>query len=137
MLFSHPVMSYSANPWTVAYQGSLSFTISQCLPKFMSIESVMPSSHLILRWTLLLLSSILPSIRDLFSMRQLFWSWSYLFLICCFSNQFSQINHVLSHFLCNHSMCSLSEQVKQIFVICLTHREVINTFVVKHFLRKR
>ena len=41
----------------------MSFTISQSLLKFMSIESVMPSSHLILCLPLLLLPSIFPSIR--------------------------------------------------------------------------
>ena len=72
LLFSHSVLSHSTNPWTVAYQGSLSFTTSQSLPKFMSIGSVKPSSHLILWWTLLLLPSVLPSIRDLFPMSWLF-----------------------------------------------------------------
>ena len=52
-----------ATPWTVACQASLSFTISQSLLKLMSIESVMPSRHLILRQPLLLLPSIFPSIR--------------------------------------------------------------------------
>ena len=37
-----------AIPWTVAHKASLSLTISQSLPKFMSIETVMPSNHLIL-----------------------------------------------------------------------------------------
>ena len=50
-------------PWTAARQASLSFTISQSLLKLMSIESVMPSNHLILCRPLLLLPSILPSIR--------------------------------------------------------------------------
>ena len=50
-------------PWTVARQDSLSFTISQSLLKPMSIESVMPSNHLILCRPLLLLPSIFPSIR--------------------------------------------------------------------------
>ena len=63
LLFSHPVMSDSATPWTIACQASLSLTISRSLPKFMSIALVMPSSHLIL-WCLLLLPSIFPSIRD-------------------------------------------------------------------------
>ena len=40
-------------PWTRAHQASLSFTISQSLPKFMSIESVMLSNHLILYHSLL------------------------------------------------------------------------------------
>ena len=62
LLFSRPVMSDSATPWTIACQASLSLTISQSLPKFMSIALVMPSSLLIL-WCLLL-PSIFPSIRD-------------------------------------------------------------------------
>ena len=50
--------------WTVTRQTSLSLTISQSLPKFMSIESVMSSNHLILWHPLLLLPSIFPSIKD-------------------------------------------------------------------------
>ena len=50
-------------PWPAAHQASLSFTISQSLLKLMSIESVMPSSHLTLCRPLLLLPSIFPSIR--------------------------------------------------------------------------
>jgi len=50
-------------PWTAAQQASLSFPISQSLLKLMSIESVMPSNHLILCCPLLLLSSVFPSIR--------------------------------------------------------------------------
>ena len=52
-----------ATPWTAAYQASLSITNSQGLLKLMSIESVMPSNHLILCHPLLLLPSIFPSIR--------------------------------------------------------------------------
>ena len=51
------------NPWTIAHQVSLSFTISQTLLKLMSIESVMPSNHLILCHPLLLLPLIFLSIR--------------------------------------------------------------------------
>ena len=50
-------------PWTAAHQAFLSFTISQSLLKLMSIESVMPSNHLILCCPLLLLLLIFPSIR--------------------------------------------------------------------------
>ena len=51
-----------ATLWTATHQASLSLTISQSLPKFMSIALVMPSGHL---WhLLLLLPSILPCIRD-------------------------------------------------------------------------
>ena len=52
-----------AAPWTAAHQTSLSLTISQRLPKFMSIALVMPSNHLILCHPLFLLHSISPSIR--------------------------------------------------------------------------
>ena len=50
-------------PWTAAHQASLSFTISWNLLKLMSIESVMPSNHLVLYRSLLLLPSIFPRIR--------------------------------------------------------------------------
>ena len=50
-------------PWTAACQASLSIISSQSLPKLMSIESLMPSNHLILCCPLLLPPSIFPSIR--------------------------------------------------------------------------
>ena len=50
-------------PWTAAHQASLTITNSQNLLKFMSIESVIPSNHLILCYPLLLLNSIFSSIR--------------------------------------------------------------------------
>ena len=56
-------MSDSATPCTVACQASLFITNSQSLLKLTSIESVMPSNHLILCHPLLLLPSIFPSIR--------------------------------------------------------------------------
>ena len=59
-----------ATPWTEARQASLSFTISQSLLKLMSIESAMPSGHLILCCPLLLLPSIFPSIRVIFVVKK-------------------------------------------------------------------
>jgi len=53
-------------PWTAAHQASLSITNSWSLRKLMSIESVMPSNHLILCHHLLFLPSIFPSIRVFF-----------------------------------------------------------------------
>ena len=50
-------------PWTTARQASLSITNSRSLHKLISIESVMPSNHLILCYPLILLPSIFPSIR--------------------------------------------------------------------------
>ena len=52
-----------ATPWTTARQASMSITKSRSSPKPMSIESVMPSNHLILCHPLLLLPSIFPRIR--------------------------------------------------------------------------
>ena len=61
--FNHSVVSDSMTSWTAAFQASLSITNSWILLKLMSIESVMPSNHLILCCPLLLLPSIFPSIR--------------------------------------------------------------------------
>ena len=72
-----------ATPWIAAHQASLSNTNSQSPPKLMSIESVMPSNHLILCHPLLLLPSILPSIRVFSSESALlirwpqYWSFSF------------------------------------------------------------
>ena len=56
-------VQFFATPWTAARQASLSITNSWSLLKLMSIESVMPSNHLMLCCPLLLLPSIFPSIR--------------------------------------------------------------------------
>ena len=83
-----------AIPWTAAYQASLSFTISWSLLKLMSIESVMPSNHLILCHPLLLLPSIFSSIR-VFSNESALWIrwpkyWSFNFSISP-SNKYSRL----------------------------------------------
>ena len=59
--FSH--VQLFVTPWTAALQASLSVTISWSLLKLMSIESVIPSNHLILCHPLFFLPSIFPSIR--------------------------------------------------------------------------
>ena len=81
-------------PWTAAYQASLSFTNSWSLLKLMSIESVVPSSHLFLCHPFLLLPSIFPSIR-VFSKESVlhirwpkYWSFSFSFCISP-SNEYS------------------------------------------------
>ena len=56
-------IQFFVTPWTAAHQTSLSITNSRGLPTLMSIESVMPSNHLIFCRPLLLLPSIFPSIR--------------------------------------------------------------------------
>ena len=76
-------MSDSLTPWTTAHQASLSFTISWSLLKLMSIESAIPSNHLILYCPLLLLPSIFPSIKVFSSESTLhirwpkYWSFSF------------------------------------------------------------
>ena len=88
--FSH--VRLFAIPWTAAHQASLSSTNSQSLLKLMSIESVMPSNHLILCHTLLPLPSTFPSIRVFFSESVLCirWpkDWSFSFSISP-SNEYS------------------------------------------------
>ena len=64
-------------PLTSAHQASLSFTVSQSLLKLMSVEVVMPSSHLILCRPLLLLPSIFPSRGALRIRWPKYWSFSF------------------------------------------------------------
>ena len=70
------ILSNSVTPWTAARQASLSFSISWCLSKLMSIESVMLSNHLIFCHHLLLLPSIFPSIRVFSNESALCVGWS-------------------------------------------------------------
>ena len=91
-----------ATPWTTACQASLFITNSQSLPKLMSIESVMPSNHLILCRPLLLLPSIFPSIR-VFSKEsalRIRWPqyWSFSFSISP-SNEYSGLISFRMHWL--------------------------------------
>ena len=76
-------VQFLVTPWTAAHQASLSFTISRSLLKLMYIESVMSSIHIVLCYALLLLPSIIPSIR-VFSnelvlciRRPKYWSFSF------------------------------------------------------------
>ena len=95
-LLSH--VQLFATPWTAGHQASLSITNSQTLLKLMSIESVMPSNHLILCCPLLLLPSIFLSIR-VFSNESVlcirwpkYWSFSFsirYICICLFKLVFS------------------------------------------------
>ena len=68
-------VQYFLTPWTAARQAFLSFTVSQSLITLMSIESVMPSNHLILYHPFLLLPSVFPSIRIFFSESVLHIRW--------------------------------------------------------------
>ena len=90
----------SETPWTAARQASLSITNSQSLLKLMSIESVMPSNHLILCRPLHLLPSIFPSIRvfSIESVLPIRWPeyWSFSFSISP-SNEYSGLISFRTH----------------------------------------
>ena len=89
-LLRHVCLSVTA--WTVAQQASLYLTVSRSLPKFMSIELVMPSYHFILCYSLFLLPSIFPSSRVFYNELPVCirWSkyWSFSFSISP-SNEYS------------------------------------------------
>ena len=129
-----------AAPWTAAYQASPSITNSQSLLKLMSIESLMPSNHLILCRPLLLLPSIFPSIRVFSSELALcirwskYWSFSFskspsglisfrtdwIDLLAIQGNsqesspapQFKSINSSVLSFLCGPTLTSIRDYLK-------------------------
>ena len=124
-------------PWTAAHQASLSITNSQSLPKLMSIESVMPSNHLILYLPLILLLLIFPSIR-IFSNESAvcirwpkYWSFSfsihpsnkYSGLISFRTNWFDLLaaQRTLKSLLQHHSSKASSLQPSAFFIVQLSH----------------
>ena len=124
-------------PWTEAGQASLSITNSWSLLKLMSIESVMPSNHLILCCPLLLLPSIFPSIR-VFSSESFLpigWPkyWSFSFSISP-SHEYSglisfridglellAVQGTLKRFLQHHSSKASIRQCSAFFIVQLSH----------------
>ena len=102
---------FFVTPWTAAHQTSLSITDTQNLLKHMSIESVMPSNHLILCHPLLLLRSIFPSIREFSSESVLHirWlkNWSFSFSISP-SNEHSGLISFMIHWLISFQSKGLS-----------------------------
>ena len=124
-------------PWTAAHQTSLSITNSGSLLKLMSIELVMPSNHLILCCTLLLLPSIFPSIRvfSYESALHIRWpnNWSFSFSISP-SNEYSglisfridwldllAVQGTLRSLLQHHSFKASVLQCPIFFIIQLLH----------------
>ena len=124
-------------PWTAAHQDSLSFTISQSLLKLMSIESVIPSNHLVLCHSLILLPSIFPSIRVFSSELALhirwpkYWSFS---LSISSSNEYSglisfridrfdllAVQGTLKSFFLYHSLKASILQRSAFFMAQLSH----------------
>ena len=138
LLFSHCRVQLFVTPaWTTALQASLFSTISWSLPKLMSIESVMPTNHLIPYHPLLLLSSIFPSIR-VFSNElalcirwQKYWSFS---LSIGPSNKYSEsiffridwfdllaVQGTLKSLLWHHSSKASILQCPAFFMVQLSH----------------
>ena len=122
-------------PWTTEHQASLSFTISQNLLKLMSIESVIPSVHLILCHPLLLLPSIFPSISVFSNESALCFRWT---KYCSFSispsNEYSELISfridwfellavlgTLKSLLQHHSLKASILQLSAFFMVQLSH----------------
>ena len=130
-------MSNSATPWTAAHQASLCITNSQSSFKLISVESVMPSNHLILCCPLLLLPSIFPSIRvfSTESVLHIRWPkyWSISFNISP-SNEYSglisfrmdwldllAVQQILKSLLQHHSSKASILQHSAFFIVQLLH----------------
>ena len=124
-------------PWTAARQAPLSFTNSRSLLKLMSIESAMPSNHLILYHSLLLPPSISPSIRVFSNESVLFirWPkyWSFSFSIIP-SNEYPglisfrmdwldllAVQRTLKSLLQQHSSKASILQCSAFFIVQLSH----------------
>ena len=124
-------------PWTAAHQASLSITNSRSLLSLTSIETVMPSNHLILFHPLLLLPSIISSIRVFSSESVLhirwpmYWSFTFIF---SHSNEYSGLNSyrmdwldlltvqgTLKSLLQHHSSNASTLQHSAFFVVHLSH----------------
>ena len=135
--FSRSVMSDSATPWNATHQVSLSIANSRSLFKLMSIKSVMPFNHLILYCPLLLLPSILPSIRVFSneSALRIRWPkyWSFSFSISS-SNEYSvlisfridwldllAVQGTLKSLLQHHSSKASIHGCSAFFIVQLSH----------------
>ena len=135
--FSHSVVSNSATAWTTECQASLSVTNFWSLLKLMSVESVMPSNHLILCHPFVLPLSIFPSIRVFLneSVFHIRWPkyWSFSFNISP-SNEYSglisfrmdwlgilAVQGTLKSLLQHHSSKASIIQCSAFFIVHLSH----------------
>ena len=126
-------MSDSMTPWIVPLQASQSITNSQSLLKLVSIQSVMPSSHLILCRPLLFWPSVFPRIRVFSNESVLHISWSFSFSIST-SNEYSgmisfrmdwldlfAVQGTLKSLLQHHSSKASILQCSAFFTVQLSH----------------
>ena len=132
-----------ATPWTTARQASLFITNSWRLAKPMSIESVMPSNHLILCCPLFLLPSIFPNIRVLSneSVLSIRWPkyWSFSFSISP-SNEYSGQNWTPEGWVINYYKVNCEKNCGNIFyhilweawTSSLHRRETLTSPVISH-----
>ena len=100
--------------WTAARQCSLSFTISCSLLKLMAIESVMPSNHLILCHSLLLLPSIFPSIRFFSNKSALHIRWPKYWSVNFSINPPSEYSGLISFRIDWFELLAIQETVKSL-----------------------
>ena len=137
-----------ATPWTAARQASLSITNSRSLPKPMSIESLMPSSHLILCHPLLLLPLIFPSIKVFSneSALRIRWpkDWSFSFNISPSNERPGLISFredwldlfavwgTLRSLLQHHSSKASILQCSAFFIVQLSHPETLGCYFTTH-----
>ena len=111
-----------ATPWPAAQQSSLSFTTSRSLLKLMCIEPMMPSNHLILCYPLLLLPSILPSIRVFFNELALHLRWpKYWSFNISPSREYSE----LISFRIDWLISFLSKGLSKSFLLCCNSKALI------------
>ena len=130
-------VQFFVTPWTAACQASLSITNSRSLLKLMSIESVMPSNHLILCRSLLLLPSVFPSIRVFSKESILHIRWPKYWSFSCSispSNEYSglisfrmdwldllAVQGTLKSLLQHHSSKASILQCSAFFIVQLSH----------------
>ena len=113
--FSYSFMSDSfATPWTAACQASLSITNSQTLLKLMSIESVMPSNHLILCRPLLLPPSTFPSIRVFSNELVLCMRWPKCWHFCLSIRPSNEYSGLISFRMDCLDLCAVQGNLKSI-----------------------
>ena len=123
IIFVVQLLSRVQSPWIAACQTSLSFTVSWSLLRFVSIELMMPSSHLILCYPLLFLPSIFPSIKVFSNESALCIMWSKYW---SFSKSLSNEYSGLISFRIGEDLNF--ELVDQIWGWALLQREDLNWF---------
>ena len=105
-------------PWTAVCQAYQSITTYQTLLKLMSIESVIPSNHLILFCTLLLLSSIFPSIRVFSSKSVLCIRWPKYWTFSISSSSSSEYSGLISFRINRFDLLALQRTLKSFLQHC-------------------